>query len=426
MKLLHTLCIIVGLQFFAGHVDADDSATLLRAQTLLAEKKWEELDALLDPFLVEANPHLEALFLSGMAARERGDYDTAAKRFRAMLTRDPRLLRPRLELARTFQLAGDRQAAIYNYEQVLSADLPDTVRRNIYVQLNAIRLREPSFRFTAEVVSDTNPQQTPSSKVVFIGGRPYTLNTTTEGKLQWGIAATGSGIYPIPIDPSWFIQFFGQVYEYPNRNLDNAYAQTTLGKRMIFGTNEVTLSLGGQLATNKGEEQYVGMVSRATGLFTASPKLFFRGDLSVNTYRYQDLQYLDGELGTLGVTAIYVPNPTQRFEIGGFFASYSAAEDPYSYRQPGINIYTSREWNQGWITGLRLLASESRYSAPDPFFGETRKDKEGRLELSIGNRKLIWRDMTPLLTVGYVQRDSTLDVNTYNRFYARVGITTLF
>lgn len=404
----------------------DEIAPLLQAQKMLAEKRYDALDELLAPFLAQPSPPLEALFLSGMAAKAQGDYDAAAERFRAMLARDPNLLRPRLELARTLQLAGDRQAAIYNYEQVLSAPLPEQVRRNIYLQLNSIRLREPSLRFTVELVSDSNPQQSTSSRVVFIGGRPYSLNNANQGELQWGVAATASGIYPFPADPSWFIQFFGQMYEYPERKLDNSYAQATIGKRLAFGTNELTLSLGGQASWNQGNEQYTGMVTRATGLWTLSPKFAWRGDMSVNTYNYQTLTFLDGELSTIALTGLYIPNPTQRWELGSFFSYYGAAEAPYSYRQPGISLFASQEWAEGWITGLRLLGSKSNFLAPDPFFGEIRRDTEGRIELILGNRKLRWHGVSPLMTIGYIQRESTLEINSYNRLYGRIGLTTLF
>lgn len=404
----------------------DPNAVLIEAQKRLAAKDYPALTALLAPLLSEPAPLLEALFLSGMAASEQGDYTTAVTRFRAMLTRDPGLIRPRLELARALQLAGDRQAAIYNYEQVLSAPLPDQVRRNIYAQLDDIRLRVPSFRLTTELVSDTNPQQTTDSKVVFIGGRPYTLNNTNQGDLQWGVAAAVGVTYPLPDDPSWFAQFYGQAYEYPGRELDTIYAQSTIGKRFEFGRDELTLSVGGQVSTYQDRRQYTGMVARATGLWVRTPNLAWQGDASVNTYRYADLPYLNGELSTLGLTAILIPNPTQRWELGVFIAYNGAAESAYSYWQPGVNLFASQEWTAGWITALRLLASKSEYAAPDPFFGRVRADTEGRVELSVANRKLRWYGFSPLLTVGYVQRDSTLEINSYDRLYSRVGFTTLF
>lgn len=406
---------------------ATDSNTVLKeAQKLLAAKDYPALNSLLAPLLAEAEPPLEALFLSGMAASEAGDYATAATHFRAMLTRNPALIRPRLELALALQKSGDRQAAQYHYEQVLSAALPDPVRRNIYAQLSDIRARAPSLKLTLELSSDSNPQQTTSSRTVTIGGRPYTLSNANGGELKWGVAATANVHVPLPSDPSWFAQAYGLAYEYPGRELDNLYAQVSIGKRFERGHDELTLSAGGHVSSYQDRRQYSGAVARASGLWVATPNLAWLGEASVKTYRYPRLPYLDGELSTLGLTAMLIPNPTRRWELGASLAYYGAAEDAYSYWQPGVSARVSQEWTGGWITGLRLQAQQSKYAAPDPFFGTVREDTEGRLELDALNRKLRWFGFSPQLLIGYVKRDSTLEINRYDRLYSRVGLSTSF
>lgn len=77
---------------------AAPDARLIEAGRLFEQGRDEELGRLLEPLLAETEPHLEALFISGMLhAREGRDQD-AADAFRRMLVRDPRLIRPRLEL----------------------------------------------------------------------------------------------------------------------------------------------------------------------------------------------------------------------------------------------------------------------------------------------------------------------------------------
>ena len=66
-------------------------------------KKYAELKPLLLELHQEPAPHLEVLFLTGMLAAEEGDFAKAADEFRAMLARDPSLIRPRLELASALQ-----------------------------------------------------------------------------------------------------------------------------------------------------------------------------------------------------------------------------------------------------------------------------------------------------------------------------------
>lgn len=402
-------------------------ARLIEAQQRLAARDYPALAQLLAPLLAEPEPALEALFLAGMAASQQGDYAAAAGFFRAMLTRDPSLVRPRLELALALQKSGDFQAARYHYEQVLSAAaLPDPVRRNIYRQLGDIRAREPSLKLTLELASDTNPQQITSSRTVTIGGRPYTLSNPNSGELKWGVAASANVHVPLPSDPSWFAQAYGLAYEYPGRTLDNLYAQAAIGKRFELGRDELTLAAGGQVSSSQDRRQYAGALARASGLWAQSPNLAWRLDAEVKSYRYSRLPYLDGKFSTLGLTAIIIPTPARRWELGAAFAYYGAAEDAYSYRQPSVSARVSQEWPGGWITGLRLAALQSEYGAPDPFFGKVRRDTEGRVEIDVLNRKLRWLGFSPQLLVGYVKRDSTLEINRYHRMYSRVGLSTSF
>ncbi|MBW6495016.1 MAG: DUF560 domain-containing protein [Burkholderiaceae bacterium] len=408
-------------------VHASDLETQLSvAQKLLAAESYPELEAVLGPLLAQPVQPLEALFLSGVAAMRRGDYQRAVLRFRTMLVRDPTLIRPRLELALALQNSGEREAAKYHYEQVLSAPLPDAVKWNIYRQLGDIRARSPSLKLTLEIASDTNPQQITSSKVVMIGGLPYTLTDTSQGNLKWGVAAAAELHYPLPDAPDWFAQGYGLAYEYPGRDLDNLYGQASFGKRFEWGLDEITLSAGGHVSAYRDRRQYTGWLARATGLWVMSPKLAWLGEASVKTYEYPRLRFLNGELSVLNMFAVLIPNPTRRWELGGGLAHYSSAEDAYSYWQPSVSARVSQEWPGGWITGMRVQAQQAKYRAPDPFFGLVRKDTEGRVELDVLNRKIRWWGFSPQLMFGYVKRQSNLEIYRYDRTYSRVGLSTSF
>ena len=177
---------------------------IVEAEALFAANKIAELKPLLAALKQENPPHLAVLFLAGMVANAEGDYAAAANEFRAMLTRDPSLIRPRLELALALQKSGDRQAAKYHYEQVLAANLPDNVKRNVYQQLGDIRERLPSLRLSVDLVSDSNPKQTTNSRVVQIGGLTYTLNDAGSAKSVFGLLVTADASLPLPSNPSWY------------------------------------------------------------------------------------------------------------------------------------------------------------------------------------------------------------------------------
>jgi tetratricopeptide (TPR) repeat protein len=404
--------------------DLDDK--LLEGQKMLAARNYAALRELLAPLLAEKAPPLEALFLAGMAAEMRGDYPMAIKYFRAMLTRDPALIRPRLELARSLQLDGQFDAAKYHYEQVLAGRLPDAVRRNINRELNDIRTRSPSFRFSFELASDTNPDQITSSKTVMIGGLPYTLTNYNQGKVKWGAAITMDMLYPFPQDPRWFAETYLLDYEYPGRSLDSMFGLATIGRRFKQGNDEYTLSVGGQVSTFQDQSQYRGGIVHATSLWVRLPSFAWRGDASVRTFDYSQLSPLNGKLGSLGLMATFIPNPTRRWELGFGINRYVAQDASYSYTQPIVNAHVSQEWTGGWITGLNIQGLHSSYDDPDPFFGLQRRDTEGRIEFEVLNRKIQWHGFSPQLHLGYDRRDSNLDLYAYRRFYSRIGISTSF
>lgn len=73
----------------------------------------------------------EQVFLSGLAALERGDTDTAIASFTRILATDPGLVRVRLELARAYFEAQQWNRARSEFFTALSADLPGPVRDTI-------------------------------------------------------------------------------------------------------------------------------------------------------------------------------------------------------------------------------------------------------------------------------------------------------
>ena len=402
------------------------SVRIAQAEALFATQKIAELKPLLATLRAQTPPHLAVLFLSGMVANLEGDYAAAANEFRAMLARDPSLIRPRLELALALQKSGDRQAAKYHYEQVLAANLPDNVKRNVYQQLGDIRERLPSLRLSVDLVSDSNPKQTTNSRVVQIGGLTYTLNDAGSAKSVFGLLVTADATLPLPSNPSWYAHAYGEVYEYPKRDLDLMYGEASIGKRFDKGQHSLALEVGLHGSTYQDKSLYQGYLLRTNVFMRPSPKLATILDASIKSYDYDSIQYLSGHLMSVGINNIYVPSPTQRWDFGASFAKYNANEAAYSYTQPGLSARFIQEWSGGWITGLRLQGLVADYDAPDPFFGETRHDKEGRIELDLLNRKIKLWAFSPRLLVGYVKRSSSIDIYTYNRTYVRIGLSTEF
>jgi len=399
---------------------------MAEATRLSETGRHDELQALLEQLLAEPEPHLEALFLSGMQHARAGRYRDAAETFRRMLVRDPRLIRPRLELALALQKAGDLETARYHYEQVLAAGLPPPVQRNIYRQLTQIRERLPSVHLTLELTSDSNPRQSTHNRVVYIGGLPYTLNDGNQARKEWGLSFSVDAHIPLPSDPRWFARIYGEAQEYPGRKLDAQYLHTTAGRRFEFGQHHLSLEAGGHASIRESERQYHGTVIQGTGFLRITPNFALSSTVSSKALNYADLPYLSSELRQVAATAVFVPAPTQRWDIGMSLAHNDAREDAYTYTQAGASVRYLHEWRGGWITGARVQLLRARYDAPDPFFGEVRHDRELRTEFDVLNRRISWWSFSPRLVIGHTKRDSSIALYDYTRSYIRAGLSRDF
>jgi len=159
---------------------ADRPTQITEATRLLENGRIEEAQAIVSRLRTSPDPPLQVLFLSGALYSIRERYGEAAEEFRLILARDPTPVRPRLELARALFMARQYAAARYHFEQVLASPLPEAVKANVLAYLTLIRERVPSFAFSFDIVSDSNPKQATSSSIVEIGGLLYQLKLSNQ------------------------------------------------------------------------------------------------------------------------------------------------------------------------------------------------------------------------------------------------------
>jgi outer membrane protein len=405
--------------------DANIQQRVAQAEALFAAKNYVELKPLLASLRAEKPPHLAVLFISGMLASQQGDYANAAKEFRAMLARDPSLIRPRLELAFALQKSGDNRSAKYQYNQVLAANLPEVVRNNIYTQLGDVHARLPSYHLSVDIVSDSNPKLATSNSVVYIGGLPYRVEGSGSAKSATGVRLAGTVLLPLPSDPSWFLH--GEVVgsEFGKRDFNSINTEATIGKQVDWGQNNLSAEIGGHIGNFHGV-RYDGLLVRSTGFIRASDQWSLTAEILYKNYSFDTLSFNDGNLKGVGFGAIYVPKTTQRLEFLAGLSQYSAKESAYSFTQPKLGVAFTQELSGGWVgqAYLQYLVDDS--PAPDPFFGIARHDDEAKVEFKLLNRKLQLWSFSPELLVGYVDRSSNIDFYSYKRQYAHIGFSTEF
>jgi len=419
---LLALLAMTGTSAWCATTDED----IATATALFASGRLDEAEALVIPLRRIEPPPLQVLFLSGAIALARGKYDDAAAEFRRMLTRDPTLLRPRLELARALYLAGDYQTARYHFEQVLSAPLPDAVRNNVLAYLFQIRERVPSLVLSLDFLYDSNPKQATSAQFIEIGGRLYRIADSSQAQAAEGVLVTAYGKLPLPRDPSWFATAYLELFDFSGSNMDSSYAQALGGKNFNWGRHSVDVQVGGHYATYQGNTLYTGPNWRVSDFVRLYPNVSLNVGLDARDLEYEQFDYLSGWQYVASAELHAALTPAQSLRGGISWIRDDAAEAPYAFQGPAAFARYVHEWTGGWIGALFARYSPLRFDAPDPFFGVTRADTELRFELAVTNRSLQYRGFAPRVTLGWVNHDSNIPIYAFQRTYVRLGVTKEF
>lgn len=399
---------------------------IVEATRLLESGHIDEAQAIVLRLRALPNPDLQVLFLSGALYAIKGRYSDAAEEFRLMLARDPTLVRPRLELARALFMAREYNAARYHFEQVLASPLPEMVRINVLNYLTLIRERVPSFVFSFDIVSDSNPKQATSSSIVEIGGLLYQLNQSALAQRAVGALVTAQGKVPLPSDPSWFVRGYVEHYDFPGGDLDQGYGQLLAGKHVDLGPHGLDFEGGAHLATYAGHTLYQGATWRVADFIRVGQTYALNLAVEARDLRYEDFPFLSGWQYVGNAEIRHAISPASSIFGGLTYIRGVAAEDPYAFVGYGINVRYTHEFKGGWIGSVFYQYSWYGFEGADPFFGVVRVDNDNRAELSVTNRYLSYRGFAPRLTVGMDDRRSNIDLYSYHRIYVRIGVVTEF
>ena len=119
---------------------------LAQAARLLAAGQLAAARAVVDGLAGAGHGGLERDFLDGMISYSGKDYRRAEAMFRRILDRDPKLLRVRLELARTLYMEKKDEQADYQFSLAAAEQTSSQVRRNIANFRQAFVALERGFR----------------------------------------------------------------------------------------------------------------------------------------------------------------------------------------------------------------------------------------------------------------------------------------
>jgi hypothetical protein len=372
---------------------------------------------------------IERDFIDGMSSFAAHDYSRAEAAFRRVLDRDPRLLRVRLELARTLFMQRKDDQADYHFRLAAGEHPAEPVIRNIIRFREAIRARR-AWRFNVDIgiAPDTNINSATDKQTVDIYGLPFQLDPTGRahsgtGRFSGGDASVRlnrDGRFPI------YVGAYGRWTRYRDHRFDDTYAGVEAGPeveldggqlRMIatglkrwYGNRPLVTSLGGRLDYDKmiGSQWTIG------------------GTLLVRHNDYARRRDLDGWDST---ARIWVNRPLGPSTLGSAWAGIerSKAKDPgqaFWRGQFGFGVLKEIGW------GLRpqLTADFARQLNDGPLapFGKQRRDWLLEGNFSVYKRDWNFQGFAPSLSLTVTRNLSTVTLYDQKRFRGEIRLTKAF
>jgi len=351
----------------------------------------------------------------------------AAREYRKILAINPKLERPRLELAYVLFKLEDYKGAKYHFKKVLATIDSKNVKENIKFFLKQIRQNLPILDITLGVVYDTNPNQETSSRKVMIGGMEFEITTASEDKTDFGYELFINSKIPIHSNDKTFIRANIEHTDFSGKNNEKTFLSTSYGKH--FGANShssITPEIGLHKFLYKSKTLYSGKNLSLNYYNTLSNSSSFELDYKFLDYKYPNYSHMDGNKKNL--TAKLSKLFTQNSVLGVQLTrvNSSSSDKTLSYKQNGIQLSSLNEFDNGWTFGVTAKINKKSHVMIDPFFGTVRKDKEKNIELTLLNSLFDFNGLSPRIRIGKTVNNSNINLYKFDSSYSKFELTKEF
>lgn len=411
---------------------AEISAEQLIEAARAALEKGELDDA---EFLLEGVEHGEGDiddldFLHGSIALQRGDWQAAIARFRAMLARDPNLPRVRLDLALAYFQAGEDRRSAYHFRLALGAkDLPPVVRARALAFLDRIRRRKSwSVSGSLALAPDTNINAATSARQVPLFGLPAQLSDDARQTSGVGLSATVLGGYEGRISEA--LRFRASAGLYTRTYEADRFNEQTLslraGPRFLFRKFDLRPELTTQVR-RLGDDTY----SRATGFelsgnWLIAPTWRLNAALGGEQISYETFLG-DGHLYAAHLGIAHALGQATLLQGYTAFRREILDRDAYSWQEYIVGVSATRELPWGFVLAAGPSYRWRTYGAPLLTLGpEARQDQTLAAWITVSNRYVEWFGFMPEITVRHERRDSNLTLYDYVRTIGEFGVVASF
>ena len=401
---------------------------IARAERLIAAGSPAEARAVLLR-LEEAGHHdSQSQFLLGMAAMAQDDHAEAIRRFRAILAREPKAVRVRLELARAFFAAKDWRNAERQFRFARAGNLPAAAQRKVDGYLAQIRReRTFSFGFSVAVAPDTNVNAGPSAENVTLYGLPFKLSQDARASSGVGMALAAQAAWTPHLSRAWRwdVAASGYTRQYQRARFSEAAAVLAAGPHLVRDRIDASLHATATRRWYAGDTYAQGLGGTVDATWYLSGRTALTGSAELSHVDYPHFAAQSGPVVNLAVGALRSLTPASLGRIGLSWGR-EVADDPvfanYSY---GVDAGYVREFGGGITVNLGARVRLSRYDAPSAL-GDKRSDQQYVVQGGLVLRRLQVKGFAPSVSVTETFNDSNITLYRFRRTRLEFGLTRNF
>ena len=434
MALTNKYLLIISLGFCAMYASAAQTGYPL-LEKMVEQKQYKKayLRAISLRAENEGDPRFDYLY--GFSALQSGHFNEAVFALDRVTVSTPRVIRPRLELARAYLRLNNQAAAIKEFNDVLNLSPPPIVRKNVMAYIAQLERSKGSALARRSVTKKL---------VSFLIGYDDNVNFGHDGD---EIDLPGFGLFTLdPLSVKQSSAFAETKFQLKHRNLINKHKSTFVlanlrhkkyFKKSKFDVLDLDFRVG--MTLNKDDRQYQfivrtrpimldgDMYSNTLGIDAIARKSLSGSSigsvqLSIEKYDNRALSISDRSRAIL--SARWDKNIG---EVEHQFNVYTGKEWPdkkegkqFSRNIIGLGYFVVRRWNNKNRTYMGLDYRHYKHQKAYPVFPDKRADD--RFILKVGHQWQINDNFSLIFAAQHVNNKSNIDLYDSKRNEAKIGI----
>ncbi len=426
--------VLVGLILAALSLSAFADATLERAKQLLVERQPKQAYEMLAPLEPQRAGDPEFDYLLGIAALDSGEIERAIFALERVLAVQPDNALARAEIARAYYLAGERDTARREFENVKHEKIPQKARETVDRYLSAIAASEVTrvqAYFEMGIGSDSNVNAATASSQIAIpslGGVIATLNpgATQNSDLFTGVA--GGLNFTHKLSDTWSTvgsaaatgSFYRDATDFNRLTLDGS-----LGARWAKDADAITVGALAQdfrLQNDRYRDAWGGV---AQWQHSYDERRQITGYLQHARLHYpsQSVRDADRDIAGIGYAQAFAGAYTPVLYASVYAGREKERDSQFpwlGHKPAGVRLGGQATLGNGWSAFGSLAFEQRRYNGADPTFLETRRDNE--LDVGAGVGYLIRAGVTLLGQVSHTDSDSNIQLYKFRRTVGLISV----